>query len=157
MKPQKKPAEHAVAKAGPFDAVLAVFGRRGSGDDRKTVEVEKRLADVGMLDELASLDMALANRQFERLNTAYENGMQPAAADVSLYTAAASSVRASVSEKARLLGTYGAAAGRQDRDAAPTFQIVVNRGGGKLPPETGAEDADDEIPAVAVDVTTGAG
>ncbi len=151
MKPQKKNAD--APTPGPFDTVLAVFGRKKT-DERKPVEVEKRNADVQMLDEVASLDIALANRQFERLNAAYENGMQPAAADVSLYTASVASVRASVSEKARLLGTYGATAGKQDRDAVPAFHIVVNRGGGKLPPETGAEDADDEIPAVAVKTST---
>lgn len=137
MKQRKQKGES--PPPGPFDAVLSVFGRRAKVET-PDLAVEKRNADVGMLDEVASLDIAVARRQFERLETAYASGAQPASADVSLYTSAVASVRASVAEKARLLGTYGAVAGKQDKDATPTFRIVVNREGGRLPPETGAED-----------------
>lgn len=121
---------------GPLDAAIAAFGPR-PGSASPNLTVERRSADVGLLDELASLDISIARRQFERLETAYQNGQSPNAADVSLYTSAASSARASVVEKARLLGTYGAIAGKQDRDATPTFRVFVSNG--ELPPETGAE------------------
>jgi hypothetical protein len=107
--------------------------------NRPNLKVEHRAADVSVLDELVSLDLALANRQFERLETAYNCGQSPNAADVSLYTSATTGARANVAEKAKLLGTYGAIAGKQDRDATPTFRVYVSAG--ELPPETGAESS----------------
>jgi hypothetical protein len=127
---------------GPFDAVLGVFGRRPV--DAPEFKVEPRRADVAILDEVASLDIAIARRQAERIEAAYAEGRQPTSADVALYTSSTSSARASVAEKARLLGTYGAAAGRQDKDQPPTFRVFVSAG--KLPSETGADDAEPDPP-----------
>lgn len=142
MKPRKKNAGSA---PGPFDAVLSVFGRKTS--ETPSMQVEKRLATANLLDELASLDMAIATRQAERIEAAYAAGESPAPADVALYTSSVASARASVAEKARLLGTYGATAGKQDKDAVPTFRVFVSNG--KLPAETGAEDVEPEDLAVS--------
>lgn len=133
-KSKRRPKDENVP--GPLDAALGAFGRSASGEP-PNLTVEQRTADVGLLDELASLDIAIARRQFERLETAYQRGQSPNAADVSLYTSAADGVRRSVTEKAKLLGTFGAIAGKQDRDATPTFRVFVSSG--ELPPETGAE------------------
>lgn len=133
---------------GPFDAFLGVF-RGAAKVGAPDLTVERKNADVGLLDELASLDRQIALRQFERIETIYAEGGTPEPADVALYTASVQSVRASVAEKAKLLGSYGALAGKQDRDAVPTFRVIVNSMGGRLPAETGAEDVA-ETPDVEV-------
>jgi len=133
MKPRRRTNEPA---PGPLDAALNVFAA-SSRPASPSLAVEQRTADVGLLDELASLDITIARRQFDRINEAYARGQSPNAADVSLYTSASAGARASVSEKAKLLGTYGAIAGKQERDATPTFRVYVSSG--ELPLETGAE------------------
>lgn len=131
---------------GPFDAVLSVFGR-DPGAETPELAVEKRLASANLLDELASLDMAIARNQATRIEAAYAAGEEPSPADVALYTQTVASVRTSVAEKARLLGTYGATAGKQDKDQVPTFRVFVSNG--RLPTETGAEDVENEDLAVS--------
>lgn len=145
MKQRKQ--NDAPAPASPFGSFLSVFKRDEKSPNAPALHVEKRLATANLLDEIASLDIAIATKQAARIEDAYARGMQPAPADVQLYAGAVDSVRKSVAEKARLLGTYGATAGKQDKDSTPTFRVFVSNG--RLPTETGAEDADGEDLAVS--------
>jgi hypothetical protein len=122
--------------ASPFAIARALLG--GPKKPAETPAVEKRLADVSVLDELVSLDLHLARRQHERLETAYAEDRVPAPSDVSLYAAATTSARASVAEKAKILGTYGGAGGQIDKDETPRFVVHVDRP--ELPEETGASE-----------------
>ncbi len=126
----------AADRTSPFALARAILG--GPKKPAETPKVEKRLADVSVLDELVSLDLHLAKRQHERLETAYANGELPAPSDVALYAASTSSARASVAEKAKILGTYGGAGGQIDKDETPRFVVHVDRP--ELPEETGASE-----------------
>jgi hypothetical protein len=131
--------------SSPFALARALL--RGPKKTAETPAVEKRLADVSVLDELVSLDLHLARRQHERLETAYAENRLPAPSDVSLYAAATTSARASVAEKAKILGTYGGAGGQIDKNKEPSFRVYVSAG--RLPAETGADDAEDPEPPPA--------
>jgi hypothetical protein len=134
----------AADRASPFALARAILG--GPKKPTETPQVEKRLADVSVLDELVSLDLHLAKRQHERIETAYAEDRVPAPADVSLYAAATTSARASVAEKAKILGTYGGSGGPIDKNKEPSFRVYVSDG--KLPAETGADDAEDPAPSL---------
>lgn len=104
--------------------------------------VEQRLADVSLLDEIASLDAATAKSAFERMEQARAAGDEVDPADVQLYTSSAESARRSVVEKAKTLGTYGGES--PNRDRAPSFRVFVSTGA--LPADTGADDAEEILP-----------
>lgn len=127
------------SERSPFEIARRILCGSSKHEPRP---VEQRLADVSLLDELASLDAATAKGAFERMERSRADGDPVDPVDVQLFASSAESVRRSVEGKARILGTYGAVGGRSDKNEIPTFRIEVSAG--KLPPETGAIDADED-------------